>query len=279
MRKILAALLLVLLPALALAQNGLPGGPGAQIPNGAGGVQVNLNAAADPTANNDLTQGYQVGSIWQNSSTGRVFIARSVAAGAAVWTALEPSDHPGYIVSNWALPFGYTSTTTGSALAVNAIRCYPGFIKQRISINTLATRVVANAAGNVQLAVYRNNPSTGRPTGTALASTASMSTAAAGIVQSAAATQFEIGLYWFCANTDTAALTFTSQVAGTFGLMGQIIGSATAGNVLGSGSGSLLGISVTQTFGTWPDMTSATFSELVGNAAFAGVQFLVQSVP
>jgi hypothetical protein len=275
MKKLLALLFALSFSVSAHAQ----GFSGMGIPNTPPGIQVNLTAVADPTVNNDSTLGYQVGSLWQNSATGQVWIARSVAVGAAVWNALEPSDFPGYIVGNWVAPFGYTSTATSGALAVNTLRCYPGYIKQRVSISSLGGRVVANAAGNVQFAIYRANLATGRPTGTPAASTASMSTAAAGTISSAASAQFEQGLYWFCANTDTAALTFTTQMSGTSGIMGQIIGSAAQGSVFGSGSGSLTGVSLAQTFGTWPNVTASSFTELSGNNAIAGVEFLIQSIP
>jgi hypothetical protein len=54
-------------------------------------AQLGLNtlkcnvAAADPTAANDSSQGYSVGSNWTNSITGHIWVATSVALGAATW--------------------------------------------------------------------------------------------------------------------------------------------------------------------------------------------------
>src|SRR5690606_8104513 len=45
----------------------------------------NLSATADPTAADDETDGYEPLSQWINVSSGEVFIAISVASGAAVW--------------------------------------------------------------------------------------------------------------------------------------------------------------------------------------------------
>ena len=48
-------------------------------------VYDNLAATADPTASNDVTQGYQVGSKYYNTTGGRSWECQSNAAGAAVW--------------------------------------------------------------------------------------------------------------------------------------------------------------------------------------------------
>jgi hypothetical protein len=60
----------------------------------------NVAATTDPVAGNDNTQGYMVGSLWVNTTNGRVWIAQSVATGAAAWglavvpgTGVEPSSN------------------------------------------------------------------------------------------------------------------------------------------------------------------------------------------
>ena len=60
----------------------------------------NTTAVTDPGAGNDNTQGYFAGSLWVNTSNGRVWIAQSVATGAAAWalavvpgTGVEPSSN------------------------------------------------------------------------------------------------------------------------------------------------------------------------------------------
>lgn len=47
--------------------------------------KANLVATTNPGVGNDNTQGYSVGSMWVNTSAGAIFIASSVATGAAVW--------------------------------------------------------------------------------------------------------------------------------------------------------------------------------------------------
>ena len=48
----------------------------------------NLGASTNPTVTNDGTQGYAVGSLWLNTTSNTVWIATSVATGAAVWDSL-----------------------------------------------------------------------------------------------------------------------------------------------------------------------------------------------
>jgi len=45
----------------------------------------NYVAAADPTVNDDDTAGYEVGSVWVNTSTGAVYVCVDNSTGAAVW--------------------------------------------------------------------------------------------------------------------------------------------------------------------------------------------------
>jgi hypothetical protein len=45
----------------------------------------NLEAVTDPTVNDDLTQGYSVGSQWVNIADSRAFVCVDVTDGAAVW--------------------------------------------------------------------------------------------------------------------------------------------------------------------------------------------------
>jgi len=48
--------------------------------------KTNLTASTAPGVGNDNTQGYSAGSLWFNNNTGLLYVAQSVATGAAVWT-------------------------------------------------------------------------------------------------------------------------------------------------------------------------------------------------
>jgi hypothetical protein len=64
---------------------------------------VVFTSTADPTVSSDTAAGVRVGDTWVNSATGNIWIARSVAAGAAVWAfvprvlgqGVGPADHTG----------------------------------------------------------------------------------------------------------------------------------------------------------------------------------------
>lgn len=51
-------------------------------------LKSNLTATTDPTATDDITQGYEVGSTWVNVSAGAVFMCKDSTTGAAVWRTL-----------------------------------------------------------------------------------------------------------------------------------------------------------------------------------------------
>lgn len=140
MKKLLLSLFLLLSLAMpASAQiNMAPLGPSS---SGGGGVPNTLNSASDPTTINDSTQGYQVGSLWQNSATGRVWVARSVAVGAAVWDGLASTDFIGYIAGNWYMPYRIGQLTSAVPAAGNTIFLVPAVVRERCTLSNLAARV------------------------------------------------------------------------------------------------------------------------------------------
>jgi len=50
----------------------------------------NYNSAVDPSASDDIGDGYSVGSHWWNITSHKLFVAESVATGAAVWRQVYP---------------------------------------------------------------------------------------------------------------------------------------------------------------------------------------------
>jgi hypothetical protein len=51
----------------------------------------NFNGVTDPSVNDDVGDGYSVGSNWWNVTDHRLFVAESVATGAAVWRQVWPA--------------------------------------------------------------------------------------------------------------------------------------------------------------------------------------------
>ena len=81
--------------------------------NSANITKTNLSATTDPGVSNDSTQGYAVGSRWQNVSGARGWICNSATAGAAVW--LLSDGLPAPAVSNQANQFGSGTGTFGNS--------------------------------------------------------------------------------------------------------------------------------------------------------------------
>lgn len=250
------------------------------LPNTAPGILANLSASADPTANNDQTQGYSVGSIWQNSSTGRTFIARNVSTGAAVWiTFTSTFQGPNYVASNWYIPPGVNFTGTNTPNATT-LYTFPFIAGERITLGACGSRVTtAQASQNFQCAIYNNNVSTNRPTGNPLGKTADISTAATGAITSALSptVQLEVGKMYWLAHMGNSTTAIFYSVCTQCSNVGNWLGSSTANGVVGN-QVSLSSLNVTgQTYGTWPDLTSASFSEIQASAP--GIIFQVSSVP
>lgn len=175
------------------------------------------------------------------------------------------ADHPGYVSGNFYQGNGGVQVTTGAAIPANSIRAIPFVIKARVTISQLATRIsTVSAGGNIQVAVYANNPATGRPTGNALCATGNLSTAAVAAVAAnlvGGNTVLEAGIYWFFVNSDNSVAACQAY-AGASVLAGYLIGSSTLNNITTGGTSVTLALTLSQTFGTWPDVTAASFTEI-----------------
>ena len=66
----------------------------------------NFNGATDPGIGDDIVDGYSVGSNWWNVTDHRLFVAESVATGAAVWRQVYPTiDAPNHNLATAANDF------------------------------------------------------------------------------------------------------------------------------------------------------------------------------
>jgi hypothetical protein len=183
-----------------------------------------------------------------------------------------------YIVGNWYVPQNTGLIAAGGAGGTGSIRLRLVYIPIQVTIDTLGVRInIAGAAGNMQAAIYANNTATMRPTGNALVSTASMSTAATAAVNAAASLQLGPGWYWTATNCDNATAAAAGENSGTWS-QSSTVGSTTQQNTLGGSSG-FGGLSVAQTFGTWPDLTAASFADVTSAATIPVLTFKVASVP
>lgn len=169
--------------------------------------------------------------------------------------------------------------STGSIVAINSMKLIPLVVHQTCTILTLGVLVNTLATGgNCQLALYASNPTTGRPTGTALGNTASISTAATGAATGnmGASVQLTAGtLYWLAINCDNSTNLFISP-SGTMNAFAWLVGSVNFTDVI-SATTAAETLVVAQTFGTWPDLTAASFTMASGKGAM--IAYKVASVP
>lgn len=189
------------------------------------------------------------------------------ASGFAGSAAVSTADNPGYVSGNWYSPVN-TTVILGAAVPANSIRLLPFTISKPITVAQLGARVgTVSAASNFQLAVYGNNAITGRPTGAALCSTANLSAASLAAV-SGTVTNVLLppGTYWMAINQDNSTAAYTT-VSGAEAQTAYLIGSTTLANIISTAATTALLVTVTQTFGTWPDLTSASFAESATNTS------------
>jgi hypothetical protein len=164
-------------------------------------------------------------------------------------------------VGNYVCPVN-TSVGTGAATAANLIYLAMFISPVSFSFTELGARINTAVAGsNYQLAIYASNSSL-RPTGLPIASTASISGAAAAAVAIGASGTCIAGqLYWFAANQDNAGMTYQAPVISST-LQGFTIGSPSLGTLTSANSQASFYRQFAATFGNWPDLTSATTTEL-----------------
>jgi hypothetical protein len=224
----------------------------------------NLSASGAPSAGDDVNAGYSVGSLWLWPAASRLWRAVGVSAGAAVWIEVSNYYETPYVAGNYYLPHG--ARAGGQAQGcLNLIRLAPVMIRHAVTISELFVRVVATQASqNFQLAIYAAHPATQLPTGNALGATGNASTASTATVAVALAANVAIvrpGLHWLAVNCDHGTPTFLSDL-GSNHVLGGLLGDATVGNVI-QGAASLLGsLTLNATYGSWPDLTSASFSRV-----------------
>ena len=186
---------------------------------------------------------------------------------------------PKSVAGKWRLAKLPGVVGAGQAPGNNSVRLYPFYINDTVTIDQLALAITTiSAAGNAQAAIYASDPVTQMPTGSALVSSASISTGATGAVAGAVTPrQFTPGLYWAASNCDNAVAIFLSG-SSTSDTIAIAIGSATLTNVMTT-AGPLNGFAVAATFGTWSDLTSATLTELNTTQRIPVICIHAQSVP
>ena len=252
-------------------------------PSGGGGLTNNWTATSAPTASNDNTQGYAVGSQWLWAAIGAEWVCTSAATGAAVWVpkttaaAIAPSTG-----TRWtSLLEGPVTLAASSSTSANRLSLAPFRNYRRRSISELGARVTTGvAASNIALAIYAHDPATGFPTGSALCSTGSISSAAAGAVSSTisggGSITLEPGVYWMAIWASAANIQYQHTSMNNAAIMqAAISGDATLANVIlgNTSAGCEVSCATQPTYNpaAWPTFPATT---LVNNGFQNFVPFL-----
>jgi hypothetical protein len=184
-------------------------------------------------------------------------------------------------VTNWSTPLDYgTKAASPVTPGANKIVCSYGVIDVAVTINSLGLNVVTtDSAKRFQLAIYATG-AWGRP-GALVSSTTDITLGAGvGVLNGAVSSALARGGYWTCLNTESTIAVWTSRsAAGADVLSAAFLGSPTQANV-GGNTTSATGISITQTYGTWPPaFTSGTVWTEVTTASVPWLTYQVSSSP
>lgn len=172
---------------------------------------------------------------------------------------------PRYLSGNYYQGSPYATVAAGAALAANTIRMVPFLIREAVTISELACRTTTlSSGGRIQLAIYAHDETTGKPTGLPLAQTGSISTTTTGVTSMAPVggnVRLEPGLYWWAINSDNSVAVMQAYIVGA-AIMSYMVG-GTLSEVSSAATSSTIVYSVaSQTFGTWGDLTGATFTKI-----------------
>lgn len=174
----------------------------------------------------------------------------------------EPiSLHSGYVSTRWYVPGD--GLAAGAAVTTGAIRLVPFPIYIPVTISDLGLFIKTAAAGGLaSIGVYANNQATCRPTGNVLAQALNLTTTNVNVGVSAALganVTLNPGWYWAASQVDVtgtlaAMLTYSAITSPGAWMMGT----TTINNCRDA-----LALAVTQAYGAFPDMTSATIFDFV----------------
>jgi hypothetical protein len=195
----------------------------------------------------------------------------------AVHDKFEGIIHPGYVAGNWYLPFITGAHNSSAAGGANTIVYTPTYIPRRITISDLGCLITtASAGGNMKLAIYAHSSSTNRPSGTPLAETGNISTTATGVVSAditGANVTLEAGMYWFAYWADNGTSAIKGFLRDSFSYHSALVGSATQANAMNTSGYGIFCLTSSETYGTWPNATSETFTEQPG-FHYTGIPYL-----
>lgn len=182
----------------------------------------------------------------------------------AVYDGLKGLIAPSPPSANWIVLDDETpqspNTTTFVLAAINKIYYSPVFLRRPLTLSDLGIFIGAtDAAKAFAVAIYANNSSTARPTGTPLAATGDISTTSGGYIGAditGSNVALSPGVYWIAIWGNTTTATYAGFTTNQYGALGVVSGNSTLSSVLANQ------ISSDETFNSsaWPDAASETFT-------------------
>jgi hypothetical protein len=260
---------------------GPAGNAGTAGPTGPTGPAQTYTGTVDPSKSNDNTQGYSAGSLGINTNTGRVFVCRSAATGAAVWDNQSVAGMPTKVAGNWYVPPGIFATVSGSVPAGD-IALFPVVFDTRMTLDQLAMIISATpgVGATGAMAIYASDAGPTGPSGPALGTTANFSINSTGPTGGALGVNVQVEpgvLYWLAFQGSTGTVGFVTTDTRLSTIL-SMIGVPSINNLPLFSSGGALYLRVLNipSFGTWPTL-GATGSSAVTNGPL--MCFHVASVP
>jgi hypothetical protein len=172
-------------------------------------------------------------------------------------------------------PTGAMVTSTSAAAASGLVRMYPFILRKQMTLAAMMARVQTVGLGSFQLAIYANDSTTMRPTGTVLARTGDMSTLALATVTANVVggnVVLPAGIYWACSNVDaTSAVAVFQAINLNQAVQTGITGALTADTASSAATATTVTFTTPMAYNTWSTMTGATFTEVAGTVSAAHI--------
>lgn len=188
----------------------------------------------------------------------------------------------GIIAGKYLAAMPYATLNAGAAPGTANMYICPIVIRKTATLSAIATYVTtAHAANTFGLAVYAHNYTTGQPTGTPIAQTATtLSTATATAVDGplVANVQLNPGIYWVAFQTTSASAVWQCP-GSTSGVFLSYFGDGTLSNVVSGAQAVTVGYQIANTYASWPDLTTPPAYGFIQSARMPALYLKYASVP